>query len=88
MTELRTHRHPSKFDMQSAVHCALDGSENGVTVDQLVDGTGDTNRVHLTASEIRRTLGWMYGRGRARVVGVIDGQEIWKLCDVDENAKR
>lgn len=57
--------------------------KDGVTVDGLVKGPeSDPNlRTYLAASECRRALGWLYGRGLIRVSEVRNGQEVWVRCD-------
>lgn len=71
---------PTKNQATQDVTLALARLGKGVTIFELItDPPGGFKELCLTASETRRALGWLYGRGRAKVVEVRDGEEVWAL---------
>jgi hypothetical protein len=83
MDQTRTEPFPTRHE---AVKLILDTMQYAVfsrraTIAELVNGkTTDSfpgrTTTGLTEWEARDALGWLYGRGRARVVEVIDGHEV------------
>lgn len=61
---------------------------NAASVEQFVTGVDGVGGSTFSASEIRRALGWLYGRGGARVVRVENGQEFWSLTKEKERVVR
>ncbi len=62
------------------------------TISDLVRGPKESDDRYrggcgLTASEVRRALGWLYGQGRARIVEVKDGAEVWAATTEEERVK-
>lgn len=53
------------------------------TIAELVNGkmneASPTTTTGLTEMEARDAMGWLYSRGRARVVEVRDGEEVWEV---------
>jgi hypothetical protein len=84
---------PTDFDTQMSVCWAFDDQRFGqekqteFTVPQLVQRLHDQGNP-MAASEVRRTLGWLYGHGRAKVVSVVDGEEVWRMYSIDDLMKR
>ncbi len=84
MDQTRSEPFPTKHE---AVKLILDIMQFAVfgrraTVDELVNGKSDDNAPYktttgLTDYEVREALGWLYGRGRARVVEIRNGEEVW-----------
>lgn len=71
---IRSNRYPSNFDIQRIVVNALEEFKNGASVALIIDNSRVIGSP-ITASEARRALGWMYGRGIAKVSEVSNGQE-------------
>lgn len=71
---------PTKRQATLDVQMALARVNKGVTIPDLItDPIGGFKELCLTASETRRALGWLYGRGRVKVIEVRDGEEVWVL---------
>lgn len=77
---------PTKAEAVGVVRDALSspwGMHDGITVKDLVADTANgwpMMRV-MTASQVRRAIGWLYGRGYLKVVQVRDGEPAWALTD-------
>ncbi len=70
------------------VMCTLDRYdspfENGATVKDLGDALNGTC---LAASDIRRAVGWLYGRGMLKVTAVRNGEPAWAVTSPEERVK-
>lgn len=75
-----------------AVFSTLSYSPGIFTVNELVQGRNHEcgarfGATGLTASEVRRALGYLYGCGRAKIVSVVDGVESWALTSNEEKSQ-
>lgn len=73
------------YVLQTLCFSAFNGA---ASVIQLVTGVDGVGGLSFSASEIRRALGWLYGRGRVRVARIEDGQEFWTLTSEKDRVTR
>lgn len=80
-----------KSEAAAVVMEMLPYHKGGATIDQLVHGKENDPlpcSTNLSASECRRAVGWLYGRGRIRVAELREGKEVWIICDPKQLAER
>lgn len=41
----------------------------------------------LSASEVRRILGWLFGQGRVKILGMSDGEPVWGPSSCEDMLK-
>lgn len=92
MSDKRTEFYPSDFDVQSAVTWEFDmrrtePDKPSFTVPGLVRACCERGNP-VSASQVRHLLGWLYGKGAAKVVAVHEGEEVWQMSTPEDRVRR